>query len=154
MKRYLIGAAVCLAALAAAMSAAGPARADYGPGAVYQLELSANIPGREGGGVWLWLGLYADHTGDYAGSDCGRGGASSDKGDVTWYYGDASGTPDPAGDRVIVEGVTLNGFGGFPTTITVPRDYGHYRGTVGSYLTLPLPPPALSAGFTQLQVAP
>jgi hypothetical protein len=153
MKRFLIGAAVCLAAIAAGMSA-GPARADYGPGAVYQIELSANIPGRDGGGVWIWLGLNRDSTGDYAGSDCGRGGASPDKGDVTWYYGDADGTPDQAGNWVIIDGVTLNGFGGYPTTITVPRNYGHYRGTIGSYLTLPLPPPLLTTGFTQLQVAP
>jgi hypothetical protein len=35
----------------------------------------------------------------------------------------------------------------------VPRDYGHYSGTVGSFLTLPdfIPP---DVGTSQLQVAP
>ncbi len=141
----------------------GTALADYGPGAVYQIELSANAPGPTqthgvggagGGGVWIWLALNADGTGDYAGSDCGHGeGAASDRGDVTWYYGDRDGTPNASGDWVVVDGVVLNGLGGFPTTVTVPRSYGHYRGTVGSYLTLPgfIPP---FIGTSQLQVAP
>jgi hypothetical protein len=42
---------------------------------------------------------------------------------------------------------------GFPTTITVPDSYGHYTGTVGSFLTLPPFIPA-SIGNSQLQVAP
>jgi hypothetical protein len=122
---------------------------DYGPGAKYEIELSANIPSSQGGGVWLWIALYPNWEGDYAGSDCGHGGggAASDKGDVTWHY---AGTNN---EWVVINGVVLNGLGGFPTTITVPAKYGHYKGTVGSYLTLPsfIPP---SIGFTQLQVAP
>lgn len=121
----------------------------YGPGAVYEIELSANISGKQGGGVWLWIALYPNGEGDYAGSDCGHGGegAASDKGDVTWQY---SGTNN---QWVVINGVMLNGLGGFPTTITVPSKYGHYTGTVGTYLTLPsfIPP---FVGNTQLQVAP
>ena len=125
---------------------------NYGPGAMYQVELSANIGGSQGGGVWLWMALYPNAAGtggtvDYAGSDCGHGGggASSDKGDATWQYvnGDS---------QIEIDGVVLNGLGVFPTTITVPSTYGHYTGTVGTYLTLPgfIPP---FVGFTQLQVA-
>jgi hypothetical protein len=33
-------------------------------GAIYQIELSVNTPGRDGGGVWLWIALYPDFTGD------------------------------------------------------------------------------------------
>jgi hypothetical protein len=120
----------------------------YTPPFVYQVELSANIPGVQGGGVWLWIGLNPNGTGDYSGSDCGHGGAgaTSDKGDVTWQYSQ---------DRqsVVISGVVLNGLDGFPTTITVPSTYGHYTGTIGSYLTLPgfIPP---FIGTAQLQVAP
>jgi hypothetical protein len=121
------------------------AAADYGPGAVYQVELSAEAPGAHGGGVWLWLALYPDGSGDYAGSDCGAGfGAVSDKGDVHWWY---------SGSSVVISGVTLNGLGGFPSTITIPKAYGHYTGTIGSFMTLPPFIPA-GIGFTQLQVAP
>src|SRR6266581_3764805 len=73
-----------IAALAGALLAttAGVASADYGPGAVYQIELVAGDngtswapvgsrgPGATGGGIWLWIALYPDGTGDYSGSDC------------------------------------------------------------------------------------
>lgn len=133
------------ALVAGGLGVAAPASA-YGKTAVYQIELSANVSGRHGGGVWLWIELDSNHTGDYKGSDCGHGGegAAPDSGDVTWT--DSGGT-------LTITGVTLNGLGGFPTTITVPDTYGHYTGTVGSYLTLPgfIPP---FVGNTQLQVAP
>src|SRR5206468_7756410 len=58
-----------IAALAGALLAATSevARADYGP-AVYQIEFRSNDG--IGGCVWLWIGLYDDGTGDYAGSVC------------------------------------------------------------------------------------
>ncbi len=154
MKRLLLlGALVATGAFAFATAAS----ADYGTGAVYQIELSANIPGSNGGGVWLWITLNSNGGGDYAGSDCGRGAAGrarSDAGDVTnWFYADQNGTADPAGNYVVVKGVALNGLGGFPTTITVPRSYGHYTGTIDSFLTLPGFIPS-GIGFSQLQVAP
>jgi hypothetical protein len=116
---------------------------------IYQVELSANIPGVQGGGLWLWIGLNPSGTGDYSGSDCGHGGegAASDKGDVTWHYAGAN------NEWIVIDGLVLNGLDGFVTTITVPSRYGHYTGTLGSYLTLPsfIPP---FIGFSQLQVAP
>jgi hypothetical protein len=152
MKKLVLLVAVA-AAWAAAFSAA--ASADYGPGAYRQIELSANAPGPHGGGVWLWIGLYPDGSGDYAGSDCGHGlGGFSDKGDVTW---------EPVGDSIVISGVVLNGlptdpahgdFSPWHTTITVPAKTGHYSASgVGAYLTLPAFIPA-GEGFTQLQVAP
>ncbi len=142
VRRLMVAGALTVAAIG---FGASPALADYGPGAQYQVELSANVGGPHGGGLWLWIELNRDGTGDYAGSDCGHGeGAAADRGDVTW-------TMD--GSNVVISGVVLNGLGGFPTTITVPAAYGHYRGTIGSFLTLPpfIPP---SAGNSQLQVAP
>jgi hypothetical protein len=121
----------------------------YNPPFIYQVELSANIPGVQGGGVWLWIGLNPDGTGDYSGSDCGHGGlgAANDKGDVTWHLAGQN------NQWLVINGLVLNGLDGFVTTITVPSAYGHYTGTIGSYLTLPgfIPP---FVGTAQLQVAP
>jgi len=130
------------------------ASADYGQGALYQVELSVNSSGPKRRGIWLWIGLNADRTGDYAGSDCGHGGAgtASDRGDVTWHY---------SGDTVVIEGVALNALPNsivpfvpppYHTTITVPKTYGHYTGNDHAFLTLPSFLPV--GGFSQLQVAP
>src|SRR6266496_5128958 len=60
----------CLAA-AMAGAAATPALADYGTGARYQVEISANnVGGVPGDGVWLWIEMNSNGTGDYTGSDC------------------------------------------------------------------------------------
>ncbi|SRR6266568_4244536 len=145
--RIAVAAASALLAGAGTLAAAAPALADYGPGAVYQVELSANVGGPQGGGVWLWFALNSDGTGDYEGSDCGHGlGSAHDSGDVTWSIPQGS-------DQVIITGTTLNGLGGFPATVTVPVKTGHYTGTVGSFITLPSFIPA-GAGNSQLQVAP
>jgi hypothetical protein len=154
MKRKLLCLVVVVAAavLVSAISATS-ASADYGQGAIYQIELSVNTPGRDGGGVWLWIALKPDFTGDYAGSDCahGGGGTASDKGDVTWHY---------SGSRVVIDGFALNAIPNavFPvfiptpymTTITVPRAYGHYTGNDHEFMTFPSFIPV--GGFSQLQV--
>lgn len=146
----------CAADSSTAPQRAPGARAahDYGPGAVYQVEISSNIAGKSGGGIWLWIELNADGTGDYAGSDCGRGAAeraTSDKGDITsWSVQDG---------MLVINGVVLNGFGGLPVTITIPlpaSGYGHVKTDVISIF------PALAdvlglpsgVGFSQVQVAP
>src|SRR5258708_3589794 len=100
----------------------------YEAGSIYQIELSANIPSPQGGGVWLWIGLHSDGHGDYSGADCGHGGlgAANDKGDVTWHYAGVN------NQWVVINGVILVGLNGFPTTITVPSKYGHYTGTIGT----------------------
>src|SRR5215467_4100789 len=84
----------------------------YDGHSIYQIELSANISGSQGGGLWLWIGLHSDGTGDYSGADCGHGGggATSDKGDVTWHLTGVNNT------LIEIDGVVLNGLGGFPTT--------------------------------------
>lgn len=112
---------------------------------MFQVEISANISGHDGG-VWVWIELDRGGTGDYKGSDCGHAGqgAVPDSGEVTWT--------DSGGTNTIY-GVKLNGLAGFVTTIPVPDTYGHYTGTIGSYMTLPPFIPS-SIGNTQLQVAP
>jgi hypothetical protein len=154
MKKFLAaGAAALMAGTGGALLSALPASADYGQGASFQIEISANIPGSTGGGVWLWLELSpttsaTSGTGDYQGSDCGHknGPAAHDSGTVNWTE---------SGGVITITGAILNGLGSFPTTITIPNStYGHYSYTgVGAVMTLPgfIPP---TVGFTQLTVAP
>jgi hypothetical protein len=88
--RRLLVALVATGALTAAVFAA-TASADYGPGAVYQVEISANaLPGPS---FWFWAELDAG-GGDYQMADCihvGRGGpngAAHSSGDVeSWSVG-------------------------------------------------------------------
>ena len=66
----------CLAAAAVFFGTATGASAEYGPGAVYQVEISANaLPGPS---FWFWAELDPGNTsGDYQMTDCihvGRGG--------------------------------------------------------------------------------
>lgn len=145
---------IAIGAAAMPASAQGSA-SNYGSGAQYQIELSGNVSGSNqgegvgglgGGGVWLWIALYPDGTGDYAGSDCGHAvGAVADKGDVAWWYINND-------TQIKITGVQLNGLGGYPTTITIPAEYGHYTGTVSDFLTLPGFIP-VGIGSAQLQVA-
>jgi hypothetical protein len=148
-------AVVATATLAAALFAAtaGPASADYGPGAQYQIEISANnVGGPTGDGVWLWIALYRDGSGDYAGSDCihtgsllghpGLNGAAAERGDVTWR---------DTGTSLVIDGVALIG-GLFPVTITVPDTYGHAVIAADQVITgFALGP---LGGSAQVQVAP
>ena len=144
--RIAAAAAAALLAGGAALATAGQARADYGSGAIYNIELSANLSGPQGGGAWLWIQLSSNGTGDYSGADCGHGGAGAahDSGTVTWHF---------SGSQVVISPVILNGLGGFPATVTVPAAFGHYTGTLGSFITVPpfIPP---NVGTSQLQVAP
>jgi opacity protein-like surface antigen len=157
MKRFLTSlAAVSAAAAAAVAVAAAPAAADYGRGALYQVEITANEGGPNGGGIWLWIeltpttGSSTSGTGDYAGSDCGHGhGAAPDRGDVTWSA--SNGT-------LTITGVVLNGFGPLgpvPVTISVPSGYGHYAYPTNAFTSIFAGlPPFLTGGKAQVQIAP
>ncbi len=145
--RLGVGAVIAALTVAGAAAFAAPAAADYGSGAAYEIELSDNLAGPQGGGVWLWIELNGSGGGDYRGADCGHGvGAARDSGDVTW-------SRSPDNTKVIIHGVVLNGLGGYAATVTVPATFGHYSGTDETFITLP---PFIPAGIgnTQLQVAP
>jgi hypothetical protein len=157
MKRFLTSlAAVSVVAAAVGAAGAAPAAADYGRGALYQVEITANEGGPNGGGIWLWIeltpttGSSTSGTGDYAGSDCGHGhGAAPDRGDVTWSA--SNGT-------LTITGVVLNGFGPLgpvPVTISVPSGYGHYAYPTNAFNSIFAGlPPFLTGGKAQVQVAP
>lgn len=57
------------------------------------------------------------------------------------------------GNQIVISPVILNGLGGFPVVVTVPAAYGHYTGTIGTYITLPPFIPG-NIGSSELQVAP
>lgn len=82
------------------------------------------------GGIWLWIEIDANQTGDVAGSGCGHirgvgGGAESIRGDITWW-------PSTGPDGVALFGVDPNdqyynvdlGTGDPP--FSFPRTAGHY----------------------------
>jgi len=144
-------------ALSAAFATARPAlaapSAPPGGDAAYQVEISANVPGRTGGGSWYWLELDKDGGGIYAGSDCAHGGsgASPARGTLTWQQ---------QGDQLVIHGVVSSGLPPFAyEPILVPAAYGHYAETFAQVL------PTLTAfltsvgadvsnGSVQVQVAP
>ncbi len=127
MRRMLaVFAAAGALATALLVIGAGTAAADYGPGAQFQVTISANnVGGVPGDGVWAWIALYPDGTGDYTAADCIHTGSLEghpglnhgfhEKGDVSWT---------DSGGNLIITGVALVG-GVFPVTITVPDIYQH-----------------------------
>jgi hypothetical protein len=127
MRRMLAGfAAAGALATALLVAGAGTALADnYGPGAQFQVTISANNVGSvPGDGVWAWIALYPGGTGDYTAADCIHTGSLggppnhgfNEQGDVTWT--------DDGNGHLTINGVALVG-GVFPVTITVPDSFGH-----------------------------
>jgi hypothetical protein len=102
----------------------GPPLADYGPGAQFQIAISANnVGGVPGDGVWAWIALYPGGGGDYTAADCihtgsggGPNGAGHQQGDVRWT---------DSGGMLTITGIALVN-NTFPVTITVPDGYHHY----------------------------
>jgi hypothetical protein len=153
-----IAALAAAVVVGAAVSVLAPplASADYGKGAVFQVEISANnVGGVPGDGAWIWIGLNSDGTGDYTMSDCihtgsllghpGLNTATHSRGDVTW-------TDD--GTNLTITGVGAIG-GLVPVTIVVPDIYGHY--VLSSDSIIVVPPNPIFEGFhgtAQVQVAP
>src|SRR5260221_7990464 len=90
LRKTAVTGAACAALTLGGAAGAAPALADYGPGNIYQGEISSNLSGPQGGGAWLWLapspnpGTSSTGTGDYARSDFGhRFRAASDQGEGT-----------------------------------------------------------------------
>lgn len=154
--------ASCLSALAAVVTTSGallaspaPAWADYGPGANYQVEISANgnnlsaFGGKadgSGGGFWFWAALTPTSpsagTADYQESDCVHNFAVPN--------GDShnAGTADYtiSGGTITIDAV-MTGLG--PLDVSVPSTYGHSTtASFGGYPAAGL----LDAALTNLQV--
>lgn len=157
MKR--LGVVLGLLVVAVALTA-GTASADYGRGAVYQVEISANAPT---GAFWIWAELDPSGTsGDYQETDCihlGRGGpngAGHASGSVTgWSVG---------GGMLTMTGVNILG-GAEQATVSVAlpssgATYGHsnfVQVTVTSAIVPIIPVGTTmtwSGNSAQVQIAP
>jgi hypothetical protein len=147
--------AACVAAIfiAAGTATAAPS-VPPGGDALYQVEISGNVPGPQGGGSWFWLELDRDGGGIYAGSDCahgGGGGASADRGALTW---------EQQGSQLVIHSVVSAGLPPFAyEPILVPATYGHYVETFAQvFPTLTAFLTSMGAdvsnGSVQVQVAP
>jgi hypothetical protein len=135
----VLGAALAIATLG--VSASGVSAYGAADHPLAQIEFSANCnnpsfplcappPAGFGlGGVWMWIEIDANGTGDIAGAGCGHdragsGGAGSIRGDITWW-----GSTGPQGIAFAVDPHNLYynvslGDGGPP--ISFPQTVGHY----------------------------
>lgn len=152
-KLHLLLAAGTLAVVSLGASTGGAAAYGKADRPLAQIEFSANCnnpgfvlcsPEFFGlGGVWLWIEVDANGTGDVAGAGCGHirgagGGAGSIRGDVTWTSSEG-----PEGIALAEDPNDMYynvDFGDGP--ISFPQTVGHY-----SFI----PAPAVSI---QTQIAP
>lgn len=150
-----------LAALAVAAVLAGgatTARADYGPGTQFQVEISANNV--HGGNFWFWAALGPGQESDYQNTDCihtsaggnpgGTNGAAHTSGTLA-SWSDSTGTIEMDGVKIV---------GGLATANYFISDQGHsntFTMVVTSELApiFPLNVPLTWSGRgVQVQVAP
>src|SRR5215471_17461884 len=138
--------------VAGVIASAGPAAADgYGPTAVFQVEISANIHALagngSGGGIWFWAALSSDHTADYQETDCVHNVPGASNGAV--HNSTDTATWADNGGTLTISGVqTALG----PVNITVPDTIGHY--VYPNSLPPLFGPTLFSALPAQVQVAP
>jgi hypothetical protein len=140
---FIAGGGLILGAFAAT---AGTASADYGAGATYQVEISANTNHPSEGSFWLWTELTpaapgaSYGTGDYQETDCihqganGANAAAHDSGTLSWSI--SNGVLTLTGVNIIAgaETATIS----LPTT-SAPGGYGH---TTGMTLEVTAPAPS------------
>ncbi|HEY5694317.1 MAG TPA: hypothetical protein VIR14_07405 [Gaiellaceae bacterium] len=104
----LIGLIAVLAAIAVLAGAATTARADYGRGTQFQVEISANDV--HGGNFWFWAALGPGQASDYQNTDCihesaggnpgGTNGAAHTSGELT-SWSDSNGTIEMDGVSIV-----------------------------------------------------
>lgn len=142
------------------LATTGAAFADYGPGAAYQVEISANInnlsiiggkANGSGGGLWFWAALTptsgSGGTVDYEESDCIHGLPIAPNGNT---HNASTTTYTVSGGTLTIEQVQT---GAGPVDITVPSTDGHYVYPDSSF------PPLFGTSIfslvpAQVQVAP
>jgi hypothetical protein len=164
MKRGIgrVGLLVAVSGLAAAAvlaGAAATARADYGPGTQYQVEISANDV--HGGNFWFWAALGPGQESDYQNTDCihssAGGNPHSGPNGAAHTSGELSSWTD-SGGMLEMDGVQI--VGGLATANYFVSDQGHsntFTMVVTSELAplFPLNVPLTWSGRgVQVQVAP
>jgi hypothetical protein len=163
MRRGLgrVGLIALLAGLAAAamlVGAASTARADYGPGTQFQVEISANDV--HGGNFWFWAALGPGQESDYQNTDCihesagghpgGTNGAAHTSGELS-DWSDSNGIIEMDGVSIIGGLATANYY------ISDQRHSNTFTIIVTSELAPVLPlnvPLTWSGRGVQVQVAP
>lgn len=153
---------VVAAGTTAALLAGGTAtaRADYGPGTQFQVEISANS--LQGGSFWFWGALGPGTESDYQETDCihttaggnppksgGQAGAVHDSGELS-SWSDNGGVIEMDGVKII---------GGLETATIWVSDAGHSNSMLieatGGVPILPIGVPIPFSGRgVQVQVAP
>jgi hypothetical protein len=111
---------VLLAVAGALVVGASSARADYGAGAQYQVEISSN-PG--GVGFWVWAELGPGQTSDYQETDCIHLGGGHANDAAAHDAGSLQGW-DNANGVLTMTGMKLIG-GAAVANVQVSGSYGH-----------------------------
>jgi len=137
--RLVVALALCVSALG--VTAGGVFAYGHADQPLRQIEFSANCnnpsfplcspeTGFGLGGVWVWIEIDANQTGDIAGAGCGHvrgvgGGAGSIRGDITWTWSlDPLGFPAAMGAPADPQGYYNVDWGDGP--ISFPVTIGHY----------------------------
>lgn len=148
-------AGVVVAALAVFGGTAASARADYGPGTQYQVEISANDV--HGGNFWFWAALGPGTESDYQNTDCIHLTAGGNPGapvGAAHSSGSLSSWSDNGG-TIEMDGVSI--IGGLATANFYISDAPHSNALTVEVTSDPLHllPPVLnfSGQGTQVQVA-
>jgi hypothetical protein len=157
VRKVLLAAIVAIAVIAG--GATSSAKADYGPGTQYQVEISANNV--YGGNFWYWAALGPGQESDYQNTDCihssaggnprsGPNGAAHTSGSlISW---------SDSGGIIEMDGVSI--IGGAATANFYVSDQPHSNWfkivvTWEAAPILPLNVPLIWSGpQTQVQVAP
>jgi hypothetical protein len=157
--RKLLAAFVVVAATAAiAGGAVSSAKADYGPGTQYQVEISANSV--QGGSFWFWGALGPGQESDYQNTDCihssAGGNPHSGPNGAAHTSGSLIGWSEHDG-LIEMDGVSI--IGGLATANFFILDQPHsswfqIQVTSDPFHILPASTLTWQGGGTQVQVAP
>jgi len=113
-----------VAAVAVSTGAASTARADYGPGTQFQVEISANNV--HGGNFWFWAALGPGQESDYQNTDCihssAGGNPQSGPNGADHTSGELASWSD-VGGVIEMDGVSI--VGGLATANFYVSDQGH-----------------------------
>lgn len=149
---------VVVAAAAIAGVVASPARADYGTGTQYQVEISANSVDR--GNFWYWAALGPGQESDYQNTDCihtssllgpdGTDGATHSAGTLT-SWSDSNGI-------IEMDGVSIVGGAARANFYVSDQPHSNWFKIVVTWEAVPVLPlnvPLVWSGpQTQVEVAP
>jgi hypothetical protein len=159
LRRVALALLVASAATAALLAGStATARADYGPGTQFQVEISANNV--QGGNFWFWAALGPGQESDYQNTDCihssaggnphsGPNGAAHTSGELS-SWSDSGGTIEMDGVQIV---------GGLETANFYISDAPHSNTftivATGGVPVLPIGVPLTWSGRgVQVQVAP